>query len=337
MTIVCATEGFVGVLFASMCSAVFFAKVSRIQSFAQVDFSDVVCIRYGIGIKDDDETHMGVSHRKFTEESSSVLHDDHVDTKFPCPILEFRLVNRMHSVPGGEIVDARVNVVASIDASNLTSIVPNVTGRHSHTRRRKRNGRRKQESVKRERPAYYHGLSERLATSLYDNPSSQNFDSLSSLEMNKNIPKTILTKLPCESLDHPFLKRAFTIRHRLDQHSPVLKVRPRLMVLQNNGFWPHELNNAESVRESIQFDQIIIRLTGVSNADANTVFSHTVYDIHDLRIGYQFTNMLYRCPRDGSLQIDSGLLNDISEQDGGGGEIIANQSDHKVRDVSRLL
>ena len=117
---ICATEGFVGVLFASLCSAIFVAKVSRLQNFAQVDFTDVVCIRYGSGVQDETETHnTGLRQRTNTEDVTA--NDDDSETKLECPILEFRLVNRMHNVPGGEIVDSRVNVVASIDEANVSS------------------------------------------------------------------------------------------------------------------------------------------------------------------------------------------------------------------------
>jgi hypothetical protein len=154
------------------------------------------------------------------------------------------------------------------------------------------------------------------------------------------IPRTILTKLECESLDHPFFKRVFTIRHRLDENSPILKVSTKLMIQANDGYWPHELNDAKSVRDSIHFDELIIRMTGLSNADANTVFTHTIYDFHDLRVGYQFTHMLYRSTNDGSLQADTSLLSKIIEQDGGGGEVLQNNSvrgERKVRDVSMRL
>lgn len=338
MSIVCATEGFVGVLFASMCSAVFFAKVSRIQSFAQVDFSDVICVRYGYGVKDDEDALLSTSRRTDTED----MQDQQEVVKLPCPILEFRLVNRMHNISGGEIVDSRVNVVASIDATNLNRIVSSNynTGRSVATKRRKRGGQRiKQMSAPGGRPPFFPGISERPAARTRFSVSSSNIDVLFASAENDvvDIPRTVLTKIPCESLDHPFLKRAFTIRHKLDEHSPLLKMRPRLMVVENDGYWPLELNNAAAVRDAIQFDQLIIRLTGVSNADASTVFSHTVYDLQDLRVGYQFTNMLYRCPRDGALQADVGRLNDIYEQDGGGGEVISQPNVHKVRDMSVLL
>lgn len=45
-----------------------------------------------------------------------------------------------------------------------------------------------------------------------------------------------------------------------------------------------------------------------------------VYDYVDLNIGYRFVNVLFRNPRDGSLEVDVSLLNDVIEQNGGGAE-----------------
>ena len=42
-------------------------------------------------------------------------------------------------------------------------------------------------------------------------------------------------------------------------------------------------------------------------------------DFVDVNIGYQFVNILYR-DTDGSLGDDIDLINDVREQDGGGGE-----------------
>lgn len=49
ITILVTIEAFVGVLFASFCGAIVFGKINRIQSFAQVTFSDPIVIRYGSG------------------------------------------------------------------------------------------------------------------------------------------------------------------------------------------------------------------------------------------------------------------------------------------------
>lgn len=345
MTIMMALEGFFGVLIASLCSAIFFAKVSRIQSFAQVDFSEVVCIRYGYGLNEENPNSqkpaVAATFQMDLEDEASSAIDLEVDLKLPCPILEFRLVNRMHNIPGGEIVDARINVVASIDSANFSSHTPMTgLGRNANKAMKRRPGKKRRASRRTgEYPPAY-SLSERVS-SMRNMPGprlDENFRT-SDEPRQSVIPRTILTKLECESLDHPFFKRVFTIRHRLDEYSPLLKVGPKLMVQANNGYWPHELNDAKSVRDAIQFDELIIRMTGLSNADANTVFSHTVFDFNDLRVGYQFTHMLYRSARDNSLRADTSLLSSVVEQEGGGGELLQSSDNNvrKVRDVSMRL
>lgn len=92
------------------------------------------------------------------------------------------------------------------------------------------------------------------------------------------------------------------------------------MLRRNNGFWPRELNDYESVRDSVEFDQILVSLTGTSNADANSVYAQHVYHKVDVNIGYRFVNALYRDPSDGNLRVDAKLINDVHEQAGGGGE-----------------
>ena len=332
-----AFEGFMGVLIAGLVSAIFFAKVSRVQNFAQVDFSEVVCIRYGYGLNDENplvkEPTVAVGKMGLADESSSAI-DLELNSELPCPVLEFRIVNRMHNIPGGEIVDARVGVVASIDSANVSSHVDRSRDgmdRATNKTMKRRTGKRRHGSRSRAEMPHRYSLSERVA-------SMRTMPRLDENCERPEIPRTVLTKLECESLDHPFFKRVFTVRHRLDEFSPLLKIGAKLMVQANNGYWPQELNDAHSVRASIQFDELIIRLTGLSNADANTVFSNTVYDFNDLRVGYQFNHMLFRSPYDGSLQANTSLLSSVIEQDGGGGEVLKSDVNiRKVRDVSMRL
>jgi len=42
----CTAESFVGLLYAGMCAAILFGKIGRIQSHAQITFSDAICIQY---------------------------------------------------------------------------------------------------------------------------------------------------------------------------------------------------------------------------------------------------------------------------------------------------
>lgn len=85
-----AMEAFVGVLYAGFCSAIIFSKVLRIQSQAQVRFSDPLIIQYGSGVKG-----------SYTGNIS--------DDKMSCPILEFRIANRFHDHEGCEIIGAQIS------------------------------------------------------------------------------------------------------------------------------------------------------------------------------------------------------------------------------------
>ena len=42
----CTTEAFFGLLFAGMCAAILFGKVNRVQSHANLFFSNAVCLQY---------------------------------------------------------------------------------------------------------------------------------------------------------------------------------------------------------------------------------------------------------------------------------------------------
>lgn len=319
---------YVGVLFASLCGAILFAKVSRIQSYAQVVFSDPIVIRYGCGLgheaydasSDGDSTTTGGDEPEHT----------------PCPMLEFRVVNRMSSVPGGEIIDATMNIVASIDASQACAAVRRSTMRRRRGKKGKKGGPRARGSAQRKSSQTSSTLPKlpenetRLSRadsagslgSLFDaiarrQTTSQSFEEDPSGHL---VPKRIFAKLDVESQDHPFFKRIWIVRHRLDEESPLLKSHARKMVQRAGGFWPKELNNHEGVRAAVLFEQILVSLSGTSNADANSVYAQKVYDFADVNVGYRFVNMLYRDKDDGSLQVDMRLLNDVQEQNGGGGE-----------------
>lgn len=61
-----------------------------------------------------------------------------------------------------------------------------------------------------------------------------------------------------------------------------------------------------------------MNLSGTSSVDCKTVYSQKVYDFVHFCIGYNFVNCLYR-DKNSILNADDILLNNIVEQDGGGG------------------
>jgi hypothetical protein len=133
------------------------------------------------------------------------------------------------------------------------------------------------------------------------------------------VTKRIFSKMHLEASDHPFFKRVWLVRHVLNEHSPIVKPRVRRLIRRNHGHWPEELNSHHAVRESLSFNQIVVSFHGVCNISAAKVFAQKIYDHVDLSVGYQFVSVIFRNP-DGGLQVDTDLINDVVEQNGGGGE-----------------
>jgi hypothetical protein len=113
-----AFEAFVGVLFAGFVSAIMIGKVARLQSIAQIAFSDAICIRYGTAaaLEDDEDDEIDIDDECFN--SSGNLTDLQ---NIPFPILEFRMINLLSREHGGEILNASVSIVASVIENDCES------------------------------------------------------------------------------------------------------------------------------------------------------------------------------------------------------------------------
>lgn len=173
------------------------------------------------------------------------------------------------------------------------------------------------------------------------------------------VSKRTFSKMLIEASDHPFFKRVWLARHVLDETSPIVKPRVRRQIRRNGGTWPDSLCTWNAIRDSLQFNQILVSLNGVSNVSASDVYAQKIYDFVDINVGYQFVNVLYK-DTDGALKgeqhvclillsvdfdcvitssipdslsillsdviiiitmiVDTDLINDVREQKGGGGE-----------------
>lgn len=323
---ICSLEALLGVLYSGFCGAILFGKVLRIQSHAQVIFSDPIVIRFGPGVRRNNDFDPNHGH----DESS----DD--EEKEPCPVLEFRIINRLYNEVGGEIMDATLNVVANVDASDADPSL--------------------QESFENDRNSAAQSISGETASDTSSIAESTRFDLLTSV-ISRNflgryhrrdqqaldedpsarlVSKQIFSKMVIEASDHPFFKRVWLARHVLDEHSPLLKPRLRRQIRRHGGSWPSRLNNCDDVRESLQFNQVLVSLNGVSNVSASDVYAQKIYDFVDINIGYQFVNILYR-DGDGSLGVDTDLINDVREQNGGGGETLPMTRFLLAREELRLI
>jgi len=280
ITLLSTTESFIGLLYAGMCTAIMFGKIGRIQSHAQVTFSDAVCVEYG-KLKGEDSSTTSTNsinltsvrlslNERIEEESENDLLDnsDEEDSKVRrsekpqasttssvssrdilCPVIKFQLVNQLCNEAGGEILDANMNVM-----------------------------------VRKEKESYP-------------------FE-----------PIARFIRVQLEESTHPYFNRVWHGRHILDHNSPLVSVEARNRIRMNRGFWPEDLNNPDSVREHLRFSSVIITMTGISNISAESVQISKRYYHHDVLIGYDFAPLLYIEEGSAMLKVDTKLANDVIEQ-----------------------
>mmetsp|Transcript_1432 Transcript_1432/g.2124 ORF Transcript_1432/g.2124 Transcript_1432/m.2124 type:complete len:599 (-) Transcript_1432:326-2122(-) len=317
--VLCTLESFIGILFNSFCGAIVYGKVARLRSHAQVLFSDAVVVRYGNGVR--------IGKEDDVSDNGEARDDQGNDDKLHLPVLEFRIANKLCNARGGEIMDCSMNIVAIIDESK-TSLQANKATTFKRGRRGKRRTLRQvreeeseeEQDVEEKTPVPHQSL-EKFAVNLRESAAAEEQqEAFEEDSFGKLMPRRMFSKIEVETPDHPFFKRLWTVRHTLDVESPILCEQAKQMVKMNNGYWPAALNDYESVKAAINLDQLLVSLSGTSNADANAVYAQKVYDYHDINIGYRFVNMLYRHEVSGTMQVDTKVINDVVEQAGGGGE-----------------
>jgi hypothetical protein len=239
--------------------------------------------------------------------------------KIPCPVLEFRVVNRLFNDDGGEIMDATLHAVANLDATDSSLRFMN-SGRETEysTDSFGRSEHRSWSGSESGLPSIMGSL--RSKHFFWKGNRSRDHQTIDEDPSARLVGKRIFSKMLIEASEHPFFKRVWLARHVLDDTSPLLTHNVRRAIRRHGGFWPNNLDNHEAVRKSLQFSQILVSLNGVSNVSAASVYAQKIYDAVDVNIGYQFVNVLYRDGKDGALKVDTRLINDVKEQDGGGGE-----------------
>lgn len=345
-------EAFTGIIFASFCGAICYAKISRIQSFAHVTFSDPMVIRYGHGVDFEHNVDELYDFSNSLKTGSAFFAGE--TESFPCPVLEFQIINRRNRLARGEIIDANLQVIAAIDVEQGVSsqtIAKRRSGNRKMRNRQRSSKRdsRTQRSIGRsssgkakrrlsespERKRLLSILNESHQESLMSSaiPSrTKDSNNITHHDFDHLVARKIFSKLEIETPEHPFFKRTWMARHVLDEYSPLLKQHAKMLVKRNGGLWPKELSSYTGVRSAIRFDQILVSLSGTSNADANSVYASKVYEFADLNVGYAFANILYR-DVNGELRVDKQLVNDVVEQAGGGGEPLTDAKGEQINEM----
>jgi len=310
------TESFTGVLFVGLCGAILFGKAIRLESIAQVTFSQPLVVRFGSGLRsydasgddsEENETTDGISKKKGV----------------PCPILEFRVVNNLSDEEsGGEIIDASITCISlAFDTSDLSSSLHE--SKHSNNHNRWNGGI----SLKSRLLGTDDTLTN-LSTSSHDPASSHNgiaevhrkrtlalFKKPLPIDEGHPSFRFLYTNLKLVNPEHPYFRRVWTVRHVLNEMSPLLTNRVKKLIKKNGGLWPIHMSNYESIRNNLKFDQLIVSMKGVSNLSGYTVYMQKVYDYVDVVVGYEFVHVLSQRP-DGTVVTEMEYLDDVVEQKG---------------------
>lgn len=246
----CSIEAILGMAFVSMCSGLFYAKLTRLLGEAQVTFSSTLCVQYGKGLVDSGNRYKPLSdesYKQYVRQNSdpSVRNDDE-KVYNPFPVLEFRVVNNRANMTRGknEIFDAEISAIVQISLGNDSAVEGYENGElpsrwmSAHTTSR---GSRKSQKV------YY---------TLHFKPAF-----------------------------NPYFNRVWILQHTLDSSSPLLRpeIRKELRLRGNDAGWDPSLNSYESIRSSlVEFSSIRVVLNGGSALSKSEVYAEKVYSYHDV-------------------------------------------------------
>ena len=299
VVLLCTSQAFLGLLFAGMCAAILFGKVNRVQSHANIIFSNAVCLQYE-EIVDVDEGVYSANERD-NQNSTRVENANNADPNVApksgdeenqfmniaaspsdeewkfidefngCPVLKFQVVNEFSNREGSELVDCIMKVIGI--------------------------------KIK--------GTKGRVTKSQY-------------------------VRVNLVDFEHPFLSRVWHGVHILDATSPLLTDKARQRIKENKGSWPSNWFNPDVIRSKLEFHDLIVTVAGLSNVSAVTVHAYKRYKIGDVLIGFDFAPIVFRDAETGLLEVDLARANDVREQSGLGGENLSIRQGNSKEDKERV-
>lgn len=138
--------------------------------------------------------------------------------------------------------------------------------------------------------------------------------------------------------EHPFLSRIWHGVHILDASSPLLTDAARERIRENSGSWPSKWFDPEIIRSKLDFHDLNVMVTGLSNISAVTVHAYKRYKIGDVLIGFNFAPIVFRDIDTGNLEVDLSMSNDVREQAGMRGENLSfRQTVRRTKQLSTTI
>eukprot|EP00804_Cyclotella_cryptica_P023748 CCRYP_011143-RA/>CCRYP_011143-RA protein AED:0.21 eAED:0.21 QI:303/1/1/1/0.75/0.6/5/3446/661 len=275
--VVCSIEAILGMAFVSMCSGLFYARLTRLLGEAPVTFSSTLCVQYGKGLID-----AGNRYQPLTEES----YKNYVEQKSqqqtgtdevlsPFPVLEFRVVNNRANCAHGQndIFDAECTVMVQISLGKGLNI--NVDDENDRTM-----------------PSRW--------TSSHTSTSPDNND------------QKVYYTLPFKPSFHPYFSRVWILQHKLDSTSPLLKreVRKALHLRGKKAGWDPAMNRYQDIRAAlVEFNSLRVILSGSSALSKSDVYAEKVYSYHDICVGWQYVGVCYDVDNKDEYAVRSGCNN----------------------------
>lgn len=347
ITILCTAESFIGLLYAGICTAIMFGKIGRIQSHAQVTFSDVMCVEYG----------------KEAEPPSPLPQSSHGGGNssrhnriFSIPKSTSGLRKSQFSNHVGIPLDANEAVINEADEEEDEDEMSRDTGegRSSHGVSEEDESTNADENSNEndyDEESYdstsIEGSSStvrskrkrilcpvlrfQLVNQLANDPGGEILDAHLNFMVRKEKesypyePIARFLKVELEEANHPFFNRVWHGRHVLNEDSPLVSMVARQRIRENDGYWPSDLNDPDSVRSNLRFSSVIVTMTGISSISAESVQISKRYYHHDVVIGYQFAPLLYKNNDTDKLRVDMTLINDVVEQQWSVGEMLTDK------------
>lgn len=292
----CTLEAFMGLIYAGMCAAIMFGKVNRVQSHAHLTFANAVCLQYE-----------EVDTNQFVDDYSS-------DSDCECDVI---------MEEDDEVSDEKKAV---INGSRYGRKPPRTT-------------------VFREQFKGCPILKFQVVNDLCNKAGAEIIDGMMKvvgMKLKRNdgkITHSQYVRVNLVDYEHPFFGRVWHGVHILDGSSPLLTNTAKEKIKANGGSWPNEwVEQPQKVRRKLDFDSLVITVSGISNVSASAVHAYKRYKFEDVIIGFDFAPLVYEEEDEnaGKLEVDLGLINDVREQQKGGGESLDSPVVHaRSKDFTR--